>query len=292
MDEKPAGEVNGRVAPFERFRSICAAAGVDLGRVKPQILERVRLLSEVTETVKDCQRAADMAQLMFRYYEQEKPHARFSEVEQRTVVIGSLFSDIGKTGPESADAAGQRLVAEMFAVERVPDDKMVVADFFRRYFPRDSAQRVQRFVALGLDPSISMREFWNMHSAWTLRIMQGDGLPLEAVAAAATHHILENVNPDSIVAHDGRFTRYFGENERVDRPEKLVILLDKYDASRRRAQRSHEQAIEFLRTLIASNPHFGGDAEFFSLIDDLDVVLRDEGNEIYARLSVPPPPAE
>jgi hypothetical protein len=261
-------------ATFERFRAICAAAGVDLDSLNPEIVERMQLLAETTETVDDCQRAAEMAQDMFRYYEQHKPAERLSELEQRTVLIASLFSDIGKTGPVQADKAAQRLIAEMFSVERVPNDKMSVADFFRTYFAEDATERSERFRALGLDPDITMREFWNLHSAWTLHIIQADGIPLEAVAAAATHHLLENVNPDSIVAHDGRFTRYFGDNNRVDRPEKLVILLDKYDAARRRAGRSHEDAIQWLRALITRNAHFAGDQEFFSLIDDLDVVMR------------------
>lgn len=261
-------------ATFERLRAICAEAGVDMDRLSVQLLARMRLLAETTETVQDCQRAAEMAQRVFRFYEQHRPHARFSEIEQRTVLIASLFSDIGKTGPAHADEAAQRLVAEMFAVEQVPDQNMSVTDFFLKYFAADAGERSQRFRALGLDPAITMREFWNMHSGWTLQIIQTGGIPLEAVAAAATHHLLENVNPDAIVAHDGRFTRYFGDNSRVDRPEKLIILLDKYDAARRRAGRSHDDTIRWLRALIANNARFADDQEFFSLIEDLDAVLR------------------
>jgi len=36
------------------------------------------------------------------------------------VVIGTLFSDIGKTGPEDADAQGQQMLAEMYGGERAP----------------------------------------------------------------------------------------------------------------------------------------------------------------------------
>jgi hypothetical protein len=264
-----------REACFGRLYAICAAQGLDLSTLEPRILERMRLLAETTETVKDCQRIAGLAERMFRYYDAHKPSHRFTPVEQKTVVIGSLFSDIGKTGPANADSAGQCLVTEMFSVERVPNEKMNVAEFLRTYFPDDATERGAQFRALGLSTDMTMREFWNMHSAWTLHIIQDGGMPPEAVAAAATHHLLENVNPDAIVAHDGRFTRYFGDNERVDRPEKLVILLDKYDAARRRAQRSHAQAIAWLRALVGKNPHFATDAQFYELIDDLDVVLRE-----------------
>jgi hypothetical protein len=265
----------GREACFGRLRLICAAQGLSLGALEPRILERMRLLAETTETVKDCQRIAGLAERMFAFYEHKRPSDRFNAIEQKTVVIGSLFSDIGKTGPAHADHDGQRLVTEMFSVERVPNEKMRVEEFLRMYFAADAAERIERFRALGLSPEMSMREFWNLHSAWTLHIIQDGGMPPEAVAAAATHHLLENVNPDAIVAHDGRFTRYFGANERVDRPEKLVILLDKYDAARRRAQRSHAQAITWLRSLVRKNPRFVADTEFSGLIDDMDTVLRE-----------------
>jgi hypothetical protein len=264
-----------REAYISRLYAICAAQGLDLSMLEPRIIDRMRLLAETTETIKDCQRIVGLAERMFRYYDAHKTSHRFTPIEQKTVVIGSLFSDIGKTGPAVADAAGQRLVTEMFSIERVPNEKMQVADFLRTYFPADAAERVARFTGMGLSTEMSMREFWNMHSAWTLHIIQDGGMPPEAVAAAATHHLLENVNPDAIVAHDMRFTRYFGDNDRVDRPEKLVILLDKYDAARRRAQRTHAQAITWLRGLVKKNRHFAADREFYELIDDLDVVLRE-----------------
>ena len=96
----------------------------------------------------------------------------------------------------------------------------------------------------------------------------------EVVAAAATHHLLEDVNPDAIVGADRSFTRSFGDNAAFDRAEKLVILLDKYDALRRRARMTHERAIAWLRERIDKNAEFRGDGEFLSLIADLDSAAR------------------
>jgi hypothetical protein len=259
--------------PFERLKDICADAGVDPEKIRPSILERMRLLAETTETVKDCERAVGIAENIFAHYESVKPAEHWDALERKIVVIGSLFSDVGKTGPAEADAAGQRLVAEMFAVENVPNGTMPVAEFFAHYFPENSGERTERFRGLGLDPAMSMREFWNLHSTWTLHIIQGDGVPMEAVAAAATHHILENVNPDAVLGEDGKFTKYFGENASFDRPEKLVILLDKYDAARRRGNRTHEAAIVWLREFIGKNPRFADDRQFAELIGDLDAVM-------------------
>ncbi len=258
---------------IERLRAICAEVGFDLGSVRPSLIDRMQLLAEHTETVSDCAQMTTMAAAVFRYLESTRPGDAFSDAERRIVVLGCLFSDIGKTGPADADAGGQRLIAEMFAVEGVRDDQQAVSEFMGTYFPADAEERIARFAALGLDPRMSIREFWNLHSSWTLQIMESGGVPPEAIAAAATHHLLDDVNPDAIVASTHVFTRPFGDNAAFDRAEKLVIVLDKYDALRRRARQSHEQAIAWLRDRVENNARFRGDAEFQSLIADLDAAL-------------------
>lgn len=266
--------------PFERLGALCAHSGLSLDDVDPRIVARMRLLAETTETLRDCERAADLADQIFRYYEAFRPaREHFTRLERRTTIIGSLFSDIGKTGPLRADLDGQRLVAEMFAVENVLDGRISVNEFFAMFFQSDAPARVRRFRALDLDPEMSMREFWNLHSAWTLEILRGDGVPPAAVAAAATHHLLENVVPHSMFTADGRLGRYLADNATFGRPEKLVILLDKYDAARRRGRRTHRDAIMWLRRLIESNARFRDDPQFLSLIAALDEVM-----------SVPPHP--
>jgi hypothetical protein len=270
-------DLSGTMAPtssLERLRTICADVGFDLERIRPSILARMRLLAETTETLNDCERGVRIANDIFRYYDIWKPLRRFTALERRIVVIGTLFSDVGKSGPAEAALDGQQLVAEMFAVECAIDERTSVARFFQVYFPADADKRARRFGALGLDPGMTMRTLWNLHSAWTLHILQGDGVPMEAVPAAAAHHILENVNPDSLIAEDGRFTKYFGKHASFERPEKLVILLDKYDAALRRGRRTHDKAVAFLREVIARNQRFCGDHEFLELIEDLDEVMK------------------
>jgi hypothetical protein len=146
--------------------------------------------------------------------------------------------------------------------------------FLRTYFPADAEERIRRFAALGLDPKMPLREFWNLHSTWTLEIVEAGGVPPEVIPAAAAHHLLEDVNPGPIVAVDRRFTRSFGDNATFDRAEKLIIVLDKYDALRRRGGRTHDEAIAWLRDRVANNPHFRGDVELATLIADLDAVVR------------------
>lgn len=259
--------------PTARLRAICAEVGFGLDRATPALVARIRLLAEHSETVADCERMVASAWRFFRYYEVAKPLEAFNEVERRIVVLGCVFSDIGKTGPGSADADAQRLVVEMFAVEGVRDETQPVAQFLHTHFRAEADERIQRFAALGLNPGMTIREFWNLHSVWTLEIVEAGGVPPEVVAAAATHHLLDDVNPHAIVGADRRFTRSFGDNSAFDRAEKLVVLLDKYDAVRRRGRQTHEQAIAWLRRRVESNRHFCADAELLKMIADLDAAL-------------------
>lgn len=258
--------------PVERLRAICASVGFDLEHAKSSLVDRVRLLAEHTETVADAKRMTVYAERVFRRYEDEKPREAFSDLEKQTVVLGCLFADIGKSGPEHASSEDRRLIAEMFSVEGVRDDTISVHRFFHDYFA-DAESRVARFEALALDAAMTIRAFWNLHSAWTLDIAEAAGLPREAVAAAASHHLLEDVNPQCIVGHDQRYTREFGKNFAFDRSEKLIILLDKYDAVRRRGKRDHAAAIVWLRDLIAQNPRFCNDAELATLLEDVHQAL-------------------
>jgi hypothetical protein len=268
-----AAEDGGGEEPVERLRAQCAAVGFDLGSASGSLVDRMRLLAEHSKTFDDAQRMSSYAERIFQHYDATRPAEAFDTLERQTVLLACLFSDVGKTGPEHADEGARRLVAEAFAVENVRDDAQPLATFLRTYFPADAEQRIARFTALGVDPAMTLREFWNLHSVWTLGIVEAAGLPLEAVAAAATHHLLDDINPRSIVGGDDRFTRRFGDNAAFDRAEKLVIILDKYDAVRRRGRRSHPEAIAWLRERIARSPRFHADGEFLDLVAEVDAVL-------------------
>lgn len=259
-----------------RLQSIGATIGFSMDTLHPSLVARMGVLHEYSEIFHDAQHMATLAERLFAHVEAHKPEQRFSELERQTIVLGAVFADIGKTGPAEADVASQRLIAEMFSIENVDDDTVSVAAFLQRYFPEDASARIERFATLGLEPGMPIRQFWNLHAGWTLAIAQGSGLPLEAVAAAATHHLLEGVNPEHIVDAAGQFTREFGENPCFDRAEKLVIVLDKYDALLRRAKLSHEGAVQWLRARLQKSPRFSEDPEFVALIDDVDAALDPE----------------
>lgn len=255
------------------LRARCAALGFDLDEAGSSLVERMRLLATCSKVLDDAKRMSTYADRIFRHYDETKPARAFTPLERQTIVLACLFSDIGKTGPAGADADARKLVAEAFAIDNVGDDTQPVQDFLRVYFAGDAEDRVARLRAMGLDPTMSVRQFWNLHTGWTLEIAEAAGLPLEAVAAAATHHRLEDINPQAIVGDDDRFTRRFGENATFDRAEKLVIVLDKYDAVTRRGRRTHEEAITWLRDRLARSVRYRDDPEFRELLADIDAVL-------------------
>ena len=268
---KPTSEKD----PEAKIRELLVEIGVDPEEIAPRIMARLVLLNESTETINDGKSSIKTARSIFGYYEREKPDKTFSDIEKKTVLVGTFFSDIGKTGPANATLDQQKLIIEMYRVENVVDTAMSVRDFLKTYFS-DVEERVKRFQGMGLDPDMTMRSFWNLHSKWTLEIVSGDGVPAEAIAGAAAHHMLEGVNPEDIVGADGRFTRYFGHNPSFDRAEKLIIVLDKYDAVKRRSRRTAKEAIEYVKERVSSNPRFADDEEFKVLLDDLERIQEFE----------------
>ncbi len=256
-----------------------ARAGVRTEDLHPMLIERMRLLLERTETVDDCERATRLAEFVFDRF--DGGGKAFSDVEKATVRWGSLFSDIGKTGPERANPEQQQLIADMFSIERVPDGTISVDVFLHTYFPDDAPERVERFESLGLDSLMTMREFWNLHVGWTLELLHDRVAFPEFVPAAAAHHMLEHVNPAALVDDDDRFTLPYGTNTEFDRAEKLIIILDKYDAARRRSGHDHEAALQWLRQLINRNPRFSDDQEFIELLHVLDGVMHGPARALY-----------
>lgn len=191
---------------------------------------------------------------------------------------GTLLSDVGKTGPKDALPDQAELVTKMFTIDNVADpnhrtvEELLREEYARAYPTDDVAAQLQAFQAMGLPLTMTIRQFYNKHAEWTSEIINHDGIGSEVVAVASLHHILEGVNPEGFFQEDGTLSNA-GENLRFDRPEKLVILLDKYDAARQRAKKTHEEAIQYLRDYIVKSGRFGDDEEFQNLITLLDQAL-------------------
>ena len=142
---KPTSEKD----PEAKIRELLVEIGVDPEEIAPRIMARLVLLNESTETINDGKSSIKTARSIFGYYEREKPDKTFSDIEKKTVLVGTFFSDIGKTGPANATLDQQKLIIEMYRVENVVDTAMSVRDFLKTYFS-DVEERVKRFQGMGL----------------------------------------------------------------------------------------------------------------------------------------------
>src|SRR5688572_33280554 len=119
----------GPLTLIEQLHRLCASAGLDLASVQPWLMARMELLAERTETVADGERMVAYAERVMQHCAATRQSQPFGESERRVVLLGCLFSDIGKTGPLAADSSGQTLIVEMFSVEGVRDDSQTVRKF-------------------------------------------------------------------------------------------------------------------------------------------------------------------
>lgn len=72
---------------------------------------------------------------------------------------------------------------------------------------------------------------------------------------------------------------FFDELDSFSRDDKLIIILDKYDAFRRRSRMTHTQAIEAVRKKIKSNEQFADDPEFEELLNNFSQMILAKAQE-------------
>ena len=296
IQDKVADRDNSRK---KRVEDLFIEFGFDLEKISSSIMARLRLMNELTNFVEDEEHTIQYAKKLFEYYDHTSDKETFTDAEKRNIVGGLIFSDIGKTGPASANEDQQRLILRLYGIEGVQKEGEVNLDMPIRIvikikFLETSENDIKLFQEMGLDPDMPIKELWRQHAGWTKDIIEGDGVPKEEIAIAAIHHILEGDNA-YLVGREGQFTEEFGDNKKFDREEKIVILLDKYGAFIDRVRdMTHEKAIEELRSLLKKfqdnaleklkDPNLSRtqreyyelisqDKEFFQLIDDLEIAF-------------------
>src|SRR5688572_6872853 len=121
-----------------RLGKLCSQVGYDLASADPALVERLAVLDAHSPVVADAERMCAQAFAVFRHYELTKPEHTFDSEERRVVVLACIFSDIGKTGPPSANAGDRAQIAGMYAVEGVKDDSQTLKTFLRTYFPAEA----------------------------------------------------------------------------------------------------------------------------------------------------------
>jgi hypothetical protein len=251
--------------------------------LSPSLLKRLHILNEGSKTLQDEARALGYADRFFAHYNQthsENPltgDRPFSPDEMGVVRAGTILADIGKTGPVTAPEHVQRAVVAVFGVDTnfTPHEKKMTS--MRQFItwemknPDDKRAVINGIHASGRNLTTSLGNFYNLHAQWTFDILTSAQEAPEVAAAAALHHTLEDINPRHILSKDGIIQT---TGKPFGRVEKMVILLDKYDARLRRGGVGHDEAIQYLRDRVAANKRFATDAEFYELIAEMDVSLH------------------
>lgn len=274
MEEKAIEQNSISVAKVEE---ILKSVNINPSSLSPELKSRLVLLDRYTPTIDDEHQAISYALKVFD--QAEKSGHPYSDAEKRVVMIGTLFTDIGKSGRKDATIQQSELIVSMYSKENIPieDTQGSVQNFLTKYFSEENPkEKIALFQSLKLVSNMTMRDFYNLHTQWTFDILDASDLPKEIVPVASCHHRLRGDNPRNILNDDDSYIRTFGSRTRYGRSEKLVGLLDQYDAFRRRSGLIHKETILKLQELVsgAVNGRYTNDMEFQEIIKDIDASLN------------------
>lgn len=259
----------------KEIRDVIKEVGLNPNLIGAEIMSRLKILNEGSETFNDEIRAAKLAKIFFAHFKETNKEKEFTPKEQNAVLVGTLFSDIGKTGPSDASPELSKCILGMYKIDAHFNTNIVdIKTFLEMFFDKAKQEKYLKLLeSAGINQSMPMREFFNKHSRWTLEILKKDeakGVPNDAIVAASSHHMLEGMNPANVT--------------NLSRASKMVILLDKYDARLRRGTVKHEEAIKWLEDYINERSSDEDKQEFLELLDTMDMSFKD--NDLYENVKI------
>ncbi len=256
---------------LREIRAIIEKVGLNPNLIDPKIIERLSILNKNSQIFEDESRSLHHAERLFEFYKQsaqEKNLKPFSPEEERSILIGTLFSDIGKTGPADVSRQTTECISTIFSSDYHPGKPISTKEFLEHEI--SDPEKIKTYTTLltreaKIDVEKSVGYFFSQHVAWTYDLLTkyGQGIPKDAVTAAASHHFLEKQNPANVTS--------------LPRATKVIILLDQYDAHmRRHDQTTHTDTIEWLKQKIEDTALPEDKPEFIEIIKYLSSILSDE----------------
>ncbi len=194
---------------------------------------------------------------LFDYITHTTPHhLSISDAEIRKTVLAGFIHDIGKSGPATIGPEHQALIIDIYGIEHIRDGTASIESVLREHRPGQADRFLSLLSEIGITNHTTMREFWNLHGIWTHDILeqyQCAGIDRETRIIAGSHHIAEGINPYHVADSNiplgaveiGALEQYLDIIE-----ERALIIIDKYQASRRRSETSHETAMAVVRSII------------------------------------------
>lgn len=177
---------------------------------------------------------------------------QLSPKQKQDGLLAAFLHDIGKSGPLSADLVRQLCIIKLFSLKNL-NPKQSVGETVRIHFPDDYEQITEGLLMMGIREDSTMRNFWDKHVWWTHDILSkypeviGDKVNL----IASSHHINVGINPCMVPEDEipyeseviGALENYIDFLE-----ERILMVVDKYQAVLVRGQVSHDGAMDYLKT--------------------------------------------
>lgn len=173
--------------------------------------------------------------------------------------LAAYLHDIGKSGGILLNADGQLAVIKLFSADRFTypiDPKITVGQAINECFSEERDLVTQNLSRTGVDEEMPMRQFYDMHAQWTRDILEkfAKFIPKRTRIVAASHHMDRGINPYNLTETEvpvesliiGVLEEYINNLE-----EKILMVVDKYQAAIARGRANHSQAVDLLKKILS-----------------------------------------
>ncbi len=180
-------------------------------------------------------------------------------IEKKRLLLATYLHDIGKSSA-SENPECQLAVTKLFSIEKIDNPNQTVGKTLQDYFSSEKDAMIAELARDNVTPDMTMRDFWDKHAFWTAEVLgrYTDIIDKQTRMIAASHHLYKNINPSSIIN--------INDVEEVSNELKysifLLMAIDVYQALIVRGEKTHEQAMQSLGSILGQ---YEGD-EIFELI--------------------------
>lgn len=182
--------------------------------------------------------------------ERNKEAFHLTPKQKEEGVLAAFVHDIGKSS-SSEDPACRLAVVKLFSIY-TPSENQTVLQTIRVSLPDEAEEMISNLAKVGVTPDMTMRTFWDKHAFWTREILDRfpDVFSERTRIIAASHHIDREIDPCGIGENAiPPESRAIGALEYyIDiLQERLLMVVDQYQAQIARGGSNHEKAMEYLR---------------------------------------------
>jgi hypothetical protein len=190
--------------------------------------------------------------------------------------LAAFLHDIGKSGAAEADLRGQVSVIKLFSADQFTypiDPNKTVSDAISECFPEEYDEMMKNLAQSGVDKEMTMRQFYDKHAEWTHDILEKfpETVTKRTRLVAGSHHMDRGVNPCHLSENEVPMESFLIgvlENYVDVLEEKILMVVDKYQASISRGHSTHEKAVEIVRKIFSEK--YSGDPIINLIINTID----------------------